>query len=71
MSEGTVQHSWPGSLLGRRRARAISWHTRSALRRLATAVSWNNAISFQPKMLLPELLHLVNKMLQTSSLLAA
>lgn len=68
MSGGNMQHSWPGSLLGRQRAQAISWH---APCRLATAVSWNDAISFQLKMLLPELLHLVNKMLQTSSVLAA
>lgn len=32
---------------------------------------WNTAISSQPRMLLPEFLHLVNKTLQTSSLLAA
>lgn len=32
---------------------------------------WIGAISSQPRMLLPELLHLVNKTLQTSSLLTA
>lgn len=66
MSGGNVQRSWPGGLRG---ARATSCHT-AALRRLAPAVSWSGAISSQPKMLLPELLHLVNKMLQTSLLAA-
>lgn len=63
MSGGNVQLSWPEILLG------SPGHWLACM--LAAAGSWNDAISFQLKMLLLELIHLVNKMLQTSSVLAA